>query len=210
MLCWCLNVYNRWRRAQVLEKEYSRNKEDTIWKFDWDLKYWIEFLDIPDKMLDGFGVDVGCGHHGIYTFLPDNMVGIDPISFDDRKNFVVGVAEYLPFRKVSFVISCNGIDHYLNPQEAISEMFRISDRVIIWVYIYPKWLAVIMSKLDKMHSYHLTEKEVFSYLFGYTITHQKYYYPIKHWKLTQDLFSRVKLVIAYLAGVRGLCIHLEH
>ena len=194
----------------MLEEEYSKNKEDVIWKYDWNLKYWMKFLDIPEKMLCGYGVEVGCGRHGIYKSLPNNMVGLDPIFFDDRKNLVIGVAEYLPFKKVSFVISCNGIDHYLDPQKAVNEMFRISDRIIVWVYIYPKWLVMVMSGLDRMHTHHLTEKDVLLYLSGYTITHQKYYSPLKHWKLTKSLFNRLKLIIAHLVGVRGLCIHLEH
>lgn len=40
-------------------------------------------------------------------------------------------------------------------------------------------------------------------------TRQKYYPPLKHWKLTWDLFSRLKLIIAHVVGVRGMCLHLE-
>ncbi len=201
----------RWRFAQQHEREYFKLSKNLVWGTPHSLEYWEEFFGLDD--VSGIGVEVGCGPNGIARFA-DNITGVDPLDYSDRiKNFKQGMGEDLPFddNSVSFVICCNTLDHCLDPQKVVDEMFRISHRIIIWTYTHPRVVGTIMRWLDKTHPYRFTRGDVEkmlshhkfrttkSFIYNFD-THLKY---VKTWK------ARLKLLVGRLLGVRGWCIHVE-
>lgn len=202
----------RWEEAQRHELEYVETGKSKVWGIPHSLKFWMRFLHINN--IDGWGVEVGCGLSGIYRFAP-NVIGIDPIDFSDGcDNFQQGVGENLPFgdKTVDFVICCNTLDHCEDPQKVMSEMFRISNRVILWVYIHPRIVGCIMKIVDKMHPYRFTTEDIDSLLEPHSCVITKKYVSTffdVHMKYTKSLSARLKLLVAHILGVRGLCVHLE-
>lgn len=201
----------RWRVAQQHEREYFTSGKNLDWGTPHSLEYWKNFLRLDDT--DGTGVEVGCGPNGISRFA-DNIVGVDPLDYSGRiKNFIQGTGENLPFSNdsVDFVICCNVLDHCLEPQKVMDEMFRISHRIIIWTYTHPRVISMILCWIDKTHPYRFTKGDVEKLLvhhkfrvtksFGYNFdTHLKY---VRTWK------ARLKLLVGRLLGVRGFGIHIE-
>ena len=196
-----------WKEAQKLESAYAKNLEDKIWKIPHSLEYWTNFLLLED--IKGQGLEVGCGNHGLYNFT-ENVVGLDPINFHKR-NFIKSVGEHLPIKNVDFVVCCNGIDHCKDPRKVLEEMFRVTNKVVLWVWVHPRFVSWFMKKIDKMHPYHLTKNELEGLLdnFSVKVTKKKVYTPLWHWKYTDNWKVRTKLLFAYILGVRGLCLHLE-
>lgn len=209
----------QWLIAQKHEKSYYETGKNLVWGVPHNLEYWKKFLGL--KTLEGRVIEVGCGPNGLYNF-SENVIGIDPINFH-KKNFIQGVGESLPFICGDLVICCNGLDHFQNPQKAVDEMFRITtERIVIWVYIYPKVVSWILNKFDKTHPFHFTKKDVWKLINGtynrtipaitcdYSVTKlKKLTFFDTHWKHTKSKFAKLKLFIAHLLGVRGLCLHLE-
>jgi len=196
-----------WSKAQELESYYSQKLEDQIWKIPRSLEYWTNFLLLED--IKGQGLEVGCGNHGLYNFT-ENVVGLDPINFHKR-NFIKSVGEHLPIKNVDFVVCCNGIDHCKDPRKVLEEMFRVTNKVVLWVWVHPRLVSWFMKKIDKMHPYHLTKKKLEGLLdnFSVKVTKKKVYTTFWHWKYTDNWKVRTKLLFAYILGVRGLCLHLE-
>ena len=87
-------------------------------------------------------VDLGCGTGSMLQLIAENtsddvkLVGVDlsegmineaSKKANDRMSFMVGDVENLPFEDNSFdaVLCMHSFHHYPNPEQAISEMFRI-------------------------------------------------------------------------------------
>lgn len=198
---------HRWLTAQIEELKYIQTEKTRIWSIPYSLQYWKNFLHL--NKIEGLGIEVGCGNHGLYNFT-ESVIGLDSINFKNR-NFVRGVAESLPFKQVDFIISCNGLDHYKDARECLNEMFRISSRIILWVYVFPKLVSWLLQKIDLMHPYHLTKTNLKKLLsdFNFTETKKVICSPLNHLQYTKNFKMRMKLFIAHILGVRGLCLHLE-
>ncbi len=202
----------RWEEAQRHELEYEETGKDKQWGIPHSLEFWKGYLCIDN--IDGRGVEVGCGSNGIYRLAP-NIVGVDPIDFSDGcENFKQGMGEDLPFedKSVDFVICCNALDHCLDPQKVIDEMFRISDKVILWVYTHPRIVGWIMKVVDKMHPYRFTTEDIGNLLepHSYVVTKKRVYtFFDLHLKYTKSLIVSFKLLIAHVLGVRALLMHME-
>lgn len=79
-------------------------------------------------------LDVGCGEGWIEKLAP-KTIGLD-FSFkallrakkNGAKHLICASAEYLPFRDNSFdlAISAGGLEHFVDPQKALSEMARVT------------------------------------------------------------------------------------
>ncbi len=202
----------KWQEAQEREKKYIGSRKDLEWGIPHSLEYWENFLHLDN--IDGKGVEIGCGLNGVYRFA-ENIMGIDPIDFSEySNNFIQGVGEELPFesKSVDFVICCNAIDHSQNPRRVLDEIFRITNRAVLWVYIYPRVVGWIMDRVDRSHPYHLTWNS-FGKLFSgrpLLVTKRFSYTGIRgHWRYAKRPWLRLKLLMAHLLGVRGFCVHLE-
>lgn len=206
------NKRRRWERAQKRELEYIETGKDKVWEVPHSLPYWKRFLRLDN--IDGCGVEIGCGRDGVYRFAP-NIIGIDPIDFSHLcSNFRQGVGEDLPFedKSVDFVVCCNTLDHCLDPQKVVSEIFRISNRFILWTYIHPHPVANVLNIVEQTHPYHFTTADVDNFLADYphVITRRHIYtFFDVHLKHTKSLFGTFKLLVAHFLGVRGLCLHIE-
>jgi len=197
----------KWLITQKHEKEYTDTGKNLQWNVPYSLEHWQQFLSL--KSIKGQGVEVGCGLDGLYNFT-DKVVGLDPINYG-RKNFVLGVGEHLPFRKVDFVICCNGIDHFCDLDESMSEMLNISNKVILWLNIFPKWVSWLLNIFDKTHTYHLTAQQIHNLVCRHNLDTKLVewvnLYKI-HGKYAKR-FAKIKLFFANLIGIRGLCVHVE-
>jgi len=201
----------KWRVAQQHEREYVTSGRNLDWGTPRTLEYWKNFLRLDN--INGIGVDVGCGPNGISRFA-DNIIGVDPIDYSDRiKNFKQGMGEDLPFddNSVDFVICCNTLDHCLDPQKVVDEMFRISRRIIIWVYTHPRVVSMILCWLDKTHPYRFTKGDVEKLLshHKFRVTKSFVYNFDIHLKYVKSWKARFKLLVGRLVGVRGWSIHME-
>ena len=205
-------VKQKWEEAQRREFEYTETGKDRVWGIPHSLVYWKQFLCL--RNIDGCGVEIGCGRDGIYRFAP-NITGIDPIDFSHLcTNFRQGMGEDLPFKDKSadFVICCNALDHCLDPQKVVSEIFRISNRFILWTYIHPRPIASVLNIVERTHPYHFTATDVDDLLADYphviTRRYVSTFFDV-HLKYTKSLFASLKLFVAHFLGVRGLCLHIE-
>jgi len=101
-----------------------------------------EFADFAD--LGGLVLDVGCGVSARPPYLRADRaaryIGIDPLPGHGRREFefVVGVAERLPFRSGTFdvAVAATTLDHVVDPVVALREMKRVTEtlgRIAIWV-----------------------------------------------------------------------------
>ena len=202
----------KWKIAQEREKDYITTGKNLVWGTPHSLEFWQKFLRIDS--LDGRGVEVGCGPNGAYKFA-SNVIGVDPIDFSYVcENFLQGVGEDLPFedKSVDFVICCNTLDHCMDPQKVMSEMFRISNKVIVWVYVHPGIVGWIMKVIDKTHLYRFTPKDIYDFLEPYScVITKKFTYTFfdVHLKCTKSTFASLRLLAAHILGVRALCIHAE-
>lgn len=211
----------KWLIAQQHEKEYYETGKNLVWGIPHSLQYWKDFLHL--EIIGDNTIEIGCGPNGLYNF-SDKVVGLDPINFHKR-NFVLGISENLPFRDVSCIICCNGIDHFSNPQLAVDEMFRIvkyEGKIILWVYTYPRIISWLLAKFDKTHPFHFTRVDIWKLLGGvydksvpaivcsYNVTykHRTSFFET-HWKYTKSKFTKLKLFIGHILGIRGLCLHME-
>lgn len=198
---------HKWSTAQKHELNYTKTQEKTFWQIPYSLKYWKEFLCLDN--LKGHGVELGCGNNGLYNFT-ETVIGVDSINFH-KQSQIQAVSEHLPFTHTDFVICCNGIDHFKSPQKAVNEMFRITDKIILWTYTHPRIISWILNKLDKTHPHHLQKKQITKILecHSYTITKQKTHSPLRFWRHTNNKIVKLKLLLAHITGVRGLLLHLE-
>lgn len=210
---------DKWLVAQKHEKEYYETGKNLVWGVPHSLDYWKKFLHLD--IIENYTIEVGCGPNGLYNFT-DLIIGLDPINYHKR-NFILGVGEKLPFHNVKCVICCNGIDHFQNPQLAVNEMFRITtEKIVLWVYVYPRLVSWILSKFDKTHPFHFTTKDIRNLLSGmydstvlaivcdYNIVKmKKSNFFDTHWKYTKSKIAKLKLFVAHVLGVRGLCLHVE-
>ncbi|MBI3486282.1 methyltransferase domain-containing protein [Candidatus Daviesbacteria bacterium] len=90
-------------------------------------------------------VDIACGE-GIIEKLAKDTIGID-FSLNALKkakkfgikNLVLADASYLPFKENTFdlAISAGSLEHFPDPQKALSEMVRISKIQVITVHKHP-------------------------------------------------------------------------
>jgi len=206
------NKQERWERAQVREREYIEAGKDKVWGIPHSLTFWKHQLHLDS--VDGCGVEIGCGHDGIYRFAP-NIIGIDPIDFSHLcANFQQGMGEDLPFedKSVDFVICSNALDHCLDPQKVVSEVFRVSNRLILWTYIHPSAVASVLNMVERTHPYHFTAKDVDDLLVDYphvvTKKHVSTFFET-HLKHTKSLLASFTLLVAHFLGVRALCLHVE-
>jgi ubiquinone/menaquinone biosynthesis C-methylase UbiE len=196
----------KWRTAQQHEQRYIHNTEDKIWSIPYSFEYWEKFFNLN---LKGQGIEVCCGNHGIYNFT-SNITGFDSINFH-KSNFVLGVAEHLPFKSVDYIICGNGIDHCQNPKQVLNEFTKATNKIILWVYTHPKITSFILSKLDKMHPHHFTKQNLNKLLSNipFVKTFETSYSPLCHWRYTKTRGAKIKLLIMYLLNIQGNCIHLE-
>ena len=202
------NSKDKWLIAQQHEKEYYDKGKNLAWGIPHSLQFWKKFLRM-EKIEDNT-VEIGCGLNGLYNF-SESVVGLDPINHHKR-DFVLGVGEYLPFKHVNCVICCNGLDHFQNPQKAVDEMFNVSPKkIILWIYVHPKIVSWILGKFDKMHPYHFTRSDIWNLLKYYKFS--SYSFEVSffntHWKYVKSKFAKFKLFVAHVLGVRGLCVHLK-
>lgn len=196
-----------WLKAQKHEKEYYFSGKNKQWKTPHSLEYWKNFLHL--KTLDGTGVEVGCGPNGLYNFT-EKVVGLDPINYK-RKNFIVGVAEALPFKKVDYVICCNGIDHFKDIEKSLDEMLLITNKIIIWTNVFPYIISRLLNIFDRTHPHHLTLSDVVKLIAKYNLFVD--FFTIKgiysiHGKHASKK-AKLKLYFASLLGIKGLCLHLK-
>lgn len=202
----------RWEEAQRHELEYIETGKNMVWGIPHSLEYWKRFLHINN--IDGRGVEIGCGPNGIYRFA-QNIIGVDPLDFSGMcENFQQGMGEDLPFedKSVDFVICCNALDHCMDPQKVMSEMFRISDRVVLWTYTHPRIVGRIMKIVDKIHPYRFTTNDVYDLLepYSYVVTKRCVFTPFDFLlRQPKTFYASFKLLVAHILGVRGLCIHAE-
>ncbi len=186
-----------WNESQRYEQTY---RQENLWNIPYSKQYWHSFLSLGKFATC---LEVGCGRNGLYRF-DDDVLGLDPIAGD-----VVGTSENLPFRDASFdlAVSCNGIDHYLDPQEAVVEMFRVAERVVIWVYKYPGVVCWLLDRFDGTHPHHLTETEILDMMPVNMKTEMLGVdSPLRFWKHTGSWLMKMKLLTAHILGVRGLCL----
>lgn len=198
----------RWLKAQEHEKEYFTSGKNKQWKTPHSLEYWLNFLQI-DKLL-GIGLEIGCGPNGLYNFT-NQVIGLDPINYSDRDNFINCTGESIPFNSkfFDFIICCNSLDHCRDPELVVKEMFRLSNNFIIWSNIFPQILTKIIEVFDKTHPYHFSTKSLRK-LFQNTVCTKQIQKPIYSWHgKNATLKGKLKLFIASLLGVKGVCIHLE-
>lgn len=204
------NPYRKWEIAQRHERAYIDTGKNLVWGTPHSLRYWKSFLKLDN--IDGVGVEIGCGPNGIYKFA-SNIIGVDPIDFSHIcDNFKQGMGENLPFeeKSIDFVICCNTLDHCMDPQKVINEMFRISNNIILWVNVQPHIVGLIMKFIDKTHPHRFTADDIEGLLSQqscvitkkHTITFFEY-----HLKYTKSFIASIKLLMAHIFGVRGLCIH---
>ena len=186
-----------WKESQSYEQSYRQEK---LWRIPHSRGYWLEFLRIGsfENCLE-----IGCGRNGLYRY-DDHVLGLDPNAGD-----VVATTEKLPFRDASFdlAIICNGIDHYMDPQDAGVEMFRVAERGIIWVYKYPLVVSWLLDRFDGTHPHHLTETEILG-MMPVNMGTEKLGVdsPLRFWKHTDSWVMKTKLLTAHVLGVRGLCL----
>lgn len=201
-------MQNQWTKAQQHEKDYYVKGKNRQWKTPHSLDYWLNFLHL--EKLEGKGIEVGCGPNGLYNFT-DKVVGIDSIDYG-KPNFILGRAEKLPItRKVDFVICCNALDHFENVDVSITEMLRITDKIILWTNVFPSWLSRILGVFDATHPYHFTKKGIVNLLkeHGLFIA----FFDVKNIYSIHgrhaSLWAKTKLFFASVLGVKGMCLHLE-
>lgn len=200
-------VTDEWVKAQQHEKEYFTSGKNKQWKTPHSLNYWKEFLSI--SYFYGKGLEIGCGPNGLYNFT-NCVIGVDPINYH-KHNFINCVGEQLPFqfKSFDFIICCNSLDHSQNPEQIVSEMLRLSNKIIIWTNIFPKKLQWILTKIDKTHPHHFNVKslmKLFPEMYC-SIFIQKSIYSW-HGK-NATLRGKLKLFFASLLGVKGICLHLR-
>lgn len=206
------DLKKRWKEAQLHELNYVKTGRNKTWGTPHSLSYWMKFLHLDN--IQGHGVEIGCGPNGIYKFAP-NIVGVDPIDFSFVcDNFHQGMAENLPFgdKSVDFVICCNSLDHCMNPQKVVDEIFRVSDKLVLWTYVHPPIIAKIMLKYDRTHPFRFTFRDVTTLLEPYPhklAKNQGYTFFDEHLKHVRSIVAKTKLVIAHILGIRGLCLHIE-
>lgn len=135
-------------------------------------------------------VDIACGQGHIEKLAPDT-VGVEFSLNALRKAYKAGVknlvladAHALPFRRDSFdvSISSGNLEHFANPQKAISEMARISKIQVIVVHTHPP--------IPLANLIHLL------ITFFLKIKHQPIEKPISRQNLTK-MIEKAKLHIVY-------------
>jgi len=196
----------KWEEAQRHEKEYIEKKEARVWQVPYSREYWRNFMHITDT---GKALEVGCGNNGLYNFDPD-VTGLDPIQFN-KPRFVRGMGEdlHFPDKSFSYSLFCNGIDHSREPEKVIKEMLRVSNKAIFWVYGYPKWVAAVLSKIDKTHPYHFTKLELRNLFGQYNICFFDTYDPIRHINYTNSIIEKIKVFLMSIFGVVGYIYHIK-
>ena len=194
---------NIWQTAQQHELTYINTKESQLWHMH-SLEYWKEFLNL--NKIVGQGIEIGCGMNGIYNYT-SHILGLDTINFH-KSNFIQASAEHLPFKQVDFAILCNSLDHCQNPKQVLNEVNKITTKLIIWTYIYPKLVSFLLSKFDKMHPHHFTENHFIKLTKNYEITSITFSSPLFFSKYTNKRWMKFKLMIMYLLNIRSICIHL--
>lgn len=186
-----------WKKSQELERLYSETKESQIWKIPHSEQYWKDFLGL--EAIPYPTLEVGCGKHGLYNFNP-NIIGIDSLKLPNR-NYVRATAEYLPFQHSPLIICCNSLDHFHNPKLAMKEMRETSDKILLWVYVYPRVSAFIIKIIDKIHPFHFTKSQL--HKLG-VLFRKKEYSPLRFLKYTNSLTQKFKLVVMYMLGIKGV------
>lgn len=197
----------KWVRAQQHEKDYFDLGKNKQWQTPHSLGYWLKFLQ-TDK-LNGIGLEIGCGPNGLYNFT-EQVIGIDSINYH-KKNFINCVGELLPFKSKSFdfVICCNSLDHCKDPQLVINEIFRLSDKVIIWTNLFLPITSFILGKVDSTHPFHFTSMDLKN-LFSNTYCKKTVKKTIISWHGKNATWKgKFILFCASLLGVSGVCLHLE-
>ena len=196
----------KWHISQQHELNYSKKVEDKTWKIPYSLEYWKKFYNLN---LSGKGIEICCGNHGIYNYA-SNIIGLDSINFN-KPNFICGNAEHIPFQHLDFAICGNGIDHCSNPKQILIELTRVTDNIILWVYIHPRIVSFLLSKFDKMHPHHLTNSNLKFLLsnINYTKIYEVKYSPLNHWQYAKTKIAKIKLLIMYFFNIKGILIHLR-
>lgn len=193
----------KWSTSQKHELHYASTQELSIWNIPYSAEYWQSFLHLHD--VHGVGVEIGCGTHGIYNFVP-NIVGVDTLNFH-TKNCIQASAECLPFKRVDVAILCNSLDHCDNPQKVIAEVINISSTIVLWTYVYPKAVSWMLSKFDKLHPHHFTKEGISFLLKHATVMHDIPYSPWNFRRFTKSRIMKIKLLAMYLLNIRGKCIY---
>lgn len=173
------SVKRRWRHG--LEDEGSQlsklGYEDTT-KAQMESLLCLFGIDAEGNFFqDKKALEIGCSPFALIHGITASRfkVGIDPCAASDKfKAFyrdnavchIAGMAEYLPFKDGSYdvVICINTLDHFLDPEAALKEIFRVLKKegqillVTHTLSLYRKVIPVL-AHIDQ-HSYHFTNDDV--------------------------------------------------
>ncbi len=201
----------KWKIAQKHEREYTETGKNKVWRTPHSFDFWKNYMLVDD--FDGVGLEIGCGLNGVYRFA-ENIIGIDPIQSNDLPNFVKGVGENIPFddNYFDFVIICNALDHCMDPNKVIDEIFRVSSKLYLGTHIHPRLVSKIMLWLDPTHPYRFTEKDIKNMLKKYsfrTLKQKKLNFINLNLRFVRDPIAAFKLIVAHILGVRVLLMHVE-
>jgi len=184
---------NRWQKAQNYEKNWWKDRHQTI-----NLNYLKRFAD--DLINDLMGkyqitentniLEIGAGPAGILTHLPGKLrVAIDPLNDfyssiehynqyrDKNIEYINAKGESLPYSDSLFdlVIIDNVLDHCEVPEKVVSEIHRVlkPDGIIYFKQnVYHSLGKVIRNILeqfefDKGHPHNYTQDDIFNLFNNY-------------------------------------------
>lgn len=163
--------------AELQEKEIEAYKQSPYGVFSGETtRMALEFRDVIRHYgRPGTALDIGCGALPKPSYMTPfsgnkeiklDWFGLDPYLGDQERvfPFVVGVAEYLPFKNGSFdnAVFATTIDHIINPEWAVIDALRVlkpggllmlwySDRPVDVRYLLRK--LRVTSKYNKHHMY---------------------------------------------------------
>jgi hypothetical protein len=201
----------KWSGCQ--EKEYKFQKEDADGEImiipHQSLHFWSSFCAHYDLSSVSLAIDVGCGRQGTHL-LNNNIVGLDSLPFKSQ-NFVLGVAEHFPFRKVPLIFCFNTLDHMSNPFQALKEMLSSSDLLILGVYTTRPLFRLFVDWRDRVHPYHFTPKEVEDMLSssGAEIVFKTQKSHLSYLPFVKGLTWKFLFFFNFLIGIRFTCYHLQ-
>lgn len=140
-------VFPQWKRLfENGKRSYYEQKEASCSHRDhWYARLFGAYIDV---MATGRLLDVGCGPHGLPSYLNgydlELVSGIDPLEPSSATpfEFVQGFNEFLPWPDRSFntVVSGTSLDHVLSLEHSLAEVGRVlteNGRYIVWLASIP-------------------------------------------------------------------------
>lgn len=177
----------RWRIAQEAEREGWQKFRELLMLDSTRkrlAKYWGWYIDLIAKYIsfkpEHRILDIGCGPVGIINYIPvGQRFGLDPLMNFYLLNFEMpddivwkqGIMEEIPFDSNYFdvIITMNTLDHSLNPEKGLREMYRILKKggfLILSVNCYAPFrrlLRIVKEKSgmkDKAHPYSFSQRQI--------------------------------------------------